>query len=334
MAGASSAAASGATTRKLFRLALIQMSVTADTTANLEHASALIRRAATQDRANLIALPECFNSPYGPHHFPEYAEEVPEGKSCQTLSALARELSVYLVGGSIPERCSKTGKLYNTATVYNPRGEMIAKHRKIHLFDIDIPGKITFQESKTLSPGNSITTFEAPGIFKSYRDNNNLNHKEEEEKEEDVLRIGVGICYDIRFAELGMVMARQRGCGLLLYPGAFNMTTGPAHWELLARARAVDNQVFVGVVSPARVDVARYPDSYHAWGHSMVVDPWGRVMKQAGDDETKQAGKEEDRGGEEAIVCVDVDMEQLKEFRQSVPITMQRRDPEVYHVEG
>jgi omega-amidase len=155
---------------------------------------------------------------------------------------LSLSLKVFLVGGSIPEK--EGALLFNTSTVWSPEGKMIARHRKIHLFDIDVPGKITFKESDALTAGDQFTTFETP-----------------------FAKVGLGICYDIRFADLAQIYARDYGCHLLVYPGAFNMTTGlfnliymnykwsihesktflfcilgPAHWELLARARAVDNQ--------------------------------------------------------------------------------------------
>lgn len=223
-----------------FRLALVQLAVGANKAENLARAVAKVGEAARAG-AQLVSLPECFNSPYGTQHFAEYSEPVPDGPSCRALAAAAREHKVYLVGGSIPERAGE--RLYNTSTVWCPEGQLLATHRKIHLFDIDVPGKITFTESSVLSPGNQPTTFTTPWC-----------------------EVGVGICYDIRFAELGQVY-RDRGCRLLIYPGAFNMTTGPAHWELLARGRAVDNQVYVATPSPARDTEA----GYVAWGHSTVV---------------------------------------------------------------
>ncbi|KAH3787617.1 omega-amidase NIT2-like [Dreissena polymorpha] len=262
-----------------FRLALIQLAVGASKPENLARASRLIKEAATKG-ANLVALPECFNSPYGTSYFPEYAESIP-GPSTEMLLAAAKENNVFLVGGSIPERDGD--KIYNTCTVFNPNGDMIAKHRKMHLFDIDVPGKIRFQESETLSPGNNFTMFETP-----------------------MCKIGIGICYDIRFAEMAQIYARN-GCKLLIYPGAFNMTTGPAHWELLQRARALDNQLFVATVSPARDESA----SYVAWGHSTVVSPWGDVI----------ASKEH----EESILLVDIDMERVDQVRNQIPVSKQRR---------
>merc|ERR1711934_861995 len=158
------------------------------------------------------------------------------------MACAAKELAVYVIGGSVSERDSE-GRIFNTCVIFDPKGEIVGKHRKVHLFDIDIPGKITFKESETLTGGSALTTFDTPWG-----------------------KVGVGICYDIRFPELALLM-RQQGCKLLVYPGAFNQTTGPAHWELLQRARAVDNQVYVAGVSQARIHNA----GYQAWGHSTVV---------------------------------------------------------------
>ena len=142
--------------------------------------------------------------------------------------------------------------------VCNDDGELLTTFRKMHLFDIDIPGGITFQESKTLSAGNRVATFDTR-----------------------FGRFGVGICYDVRFASLANVMA-ARGAQFLCYPGAFNMTTGPLHWQLLARARAVDNQLYVAMISPARDETAKY----NAYGHSLVVDPWAKVLAEAEPEQT------------------------------------------------
>ncbi|XP_057432379.1 omega-amidase, chloroplastic isoform X2 [Lotus japonicus] len=202
-----------------FKIALCQLSVSADKDRNIAHARSAIHHAAANG-AKLVVLPEIWNSPYSNDSFPIYAEDIDAGHdaspSTAMLSELSRLLKVTIVGGSIPERSGD--RLYNTCCVFGTDGNLKAKHRKIHLFDIDIPGKITFIESKTLSAG------ETPTIVDT-----------------EVGRIGIGICYDIRFPELAMIYA-ARGAHLLLYPGAFNMTTGPLHWELLQRARAMDNQ--------------------------------------------------------------------------------------------
>lgn len=281
-----------------FTLALIQLgNVGADKAANLDHARLQILKAANNKLKppNLIVLPECFNSPYGHVHFPVYAENInykqgleydiskSESTSVQMLSAAAKETGTWLIGGSIPERDGETGKIYNTCTVYNPRGDLVAIHRKIHLFDIEIPGKIKFTESETLTGGERTNFFDT-----------------------EFARVGLGICYDIRFPELAMISARQ-GCHVLVYPGAFNLTTGPLHWELLQRARAVDNQVFMSMCSPARDLNA----GYHAWGHSMVVDPMGQVIGEA-------------KEGEE-IIYADIEPRVLQDARRGIPVTVQRR---------
>jgi omega-amidase len=201
------------------KVALLQLASGSDKLRNLNDAAIKIREAAT-DGAELVVLPECFQSPYSIDCFREYAEPA-GGITQQMLSNAAKESSVYLVGGSIPEL--ENGKIYNTSFVYDPHGKLIASHRKVHLFDINVPGKISFQESLILSAGSSLTYFEIPAFG----------------------RIGLGICYDVRFPELAMIMARKYGVLAMIYPGAFNMTTGPLHWELLLCSRALDNQIFV-----------------------------------------------------------------------------------------
>ncbi|ORZ16264.1 carbon-nitrogen hydrolase [Absidia repens] len=263
-----------------FKLALIQLAIGADKAKNLAHAKSKILEAA-HNGANVVVLPECFNSPYGTNFFPEYAESIDGGDSVTMLSSAAKEAGIYLVGGSIPER--KQDKIYNTLTAYDPTGKMIGVHQKVHLFDIDVPGKIKFKESEILTQGNSLTHLDT-----KYG------------------KLGVGICYDMRFPEMATVAARK-GCVAMIYPGAFNMTTGPLHWELLQRARAVDNQMYVAACSPAR-DINA---SYHAWGHSTVVDPTGTVVATCEENET--------------IVYATVDPAQVEVIRTNIPLYNQRR---------
>lgn len=264
---------------RILQVALVQLRVGIDRTKNLENAAKLVKEAAKKG-AKLIALPECFNSPYGTKFFSQYAESIPSGPSCNMLSTVARENEIYLVGGTIPEL--ESSKYYNTCTVWNPEGKLIAKFRKMHLFDIDIPGGITFKESDILTAGNELATF----------------------KINDIL-IGIGICYDLRFEELAKLY-RLQGCEMLIYPGAFNMTTGPLHWEVLQRGRALDNQVFVTAISPARNE-----QGYIAWGHSQITDPWGKVLKQA-------------EHGEE-IVYGSLNFSECDKVRAQIPIGKQRR---------
>ncbi|MCJ1358471.1 MAG: hypothetical protein MMC33_008471 [Icmadophila ericetorum] len=276
--------------KKPFKLALIQLATGADKALNLTRARSKVLEA-SKAGASLIVLPECFNSPYGTQYFPKYAETLlpspptPEqSPTYHALSSLAAETETYLLGGSIPEYGTETQKYYNTSLLFGPAGELLSTHRKVHLFDIDIPGKITFKESEVLSPGNKVSLIDLPPYGK----------------------IAMAICYDIRFPELATIAARQ-GAFLLLYPGAFNLTTGALHWSLQARARAMDNQVYVGLCSPARDMEA----TYNAWGHSMVVDPNAEVLVEAGE-------------GEE-IVYADLKEGRIEEVRKGIPIYGQRR---------
>jgi len=285
-----------------FRVALCQFRVTANKEENHQTARSFLSEAAGKG-AQLAVLPEIWNSPYATTAFPEYAESMPEigdtnsvgSPSSQVLMDAAREHNLWIVGGSTPERIVEDGeeKIYNTCLVLNPEGKVVAKHRKVHLFDINVPGGITFFESETLSPGRTLSHFSSP-----------------------FGEIGVGICYDIRFAEYAMILRQKFNCNVLIFPGAFNMTTGPAHWELLQRARAIDNQCYVITASPARTVApenpvgSKYPH-YTAWGHSTVVSPWGDVI--ATTDET------------ESLVIADVDLARVQEVRKGIPIGDQKR---------
>lgn len=273
---------SGALAKSL-KVALIQVAAGADKAANLSKVKEKVTEAATQG-AKLVVLPECFNSPYAVSAFPEYAESIPGGETYGFLSELAKSSSVFLIGGSIPEK-DASGKYYNTNISFNPRGEEIAKHRKVHLFDIDVPGKIKFKESDVLSPGNKATVFNLEGYG----------------------NVGLGICYDIRFPELAAIAARKANAFAMIYPGAFNTTTGPLHWKLLGRSRATDNQLYLLMASPARDPQS----SYQAYGHSQVIDPWGGMAQEA--DEAEQ------------IVYCNLEPSVVDEVRSSIPINNQRR---------
>ena len=236
---------------------------------------------------DLIMLPEMWNGPYEAKRFPDFAEPE-DGPSWQFLSALAKERHVYLCGGSIAER--KDDRVYNTAYVFDPDGRQIAKHRKMHLFDIDVKGGQRFFESDTLSPGNDVTVFSTP-----------------------FCKMGLSICYDFRFPELARLMV-DAGAKVILVPAAFNMTTGPAHWELLFRQRAVDNQVYTVGVAPARDPAA----SYQSWGHSIVCSPWGEVLMQADE--------------KESVAITSLDLDRVDEIRRQLPLLSQRRT-DVYRLE-
>jgi len=277
--------------KKPVKLALVQLASGGDKAHNLSHARTKVLEAVNQHKANIVVLPECFNSPYGTKYFPKYAETLlpsppseSQSPSFHALSKLAKEAGVYLVGGSIPEYEETSKKHFNTSLTFGPTGELLATHRKVHLFDIDIPGKIKFKESEVLDPGNKVTLIDLPEYGK----------------------IAIAICYDIRFPELATIAARK-GAFLLLYPGAFNLTTGALHWELLARARATDNQIYTALCSPAR-DMSA---DYHAWGHSMIVDPNAEIKEELDE--------------KEGIIAFELDGDRIEEIRKGIPISTQRR---------
>ena len=239
----------------------------------------LVGQAAAQG-TDLVTLPEIWNGPYQQDMFPSFAE--PRfGPSWQLLSNLAAQYGIWLSGGSIAER--EDGKVYNTAYVFDRSGSEVARHRKMHLFDINVTGGQHFMESQTLSAGSQVTVFDT-----------------------EFCKMGLCICYDARFPELFRLMV-DGGAKLILVPAAFNMTTGPAHWELLFRQRAVDNQVFCVGTSPARDEAA----SYRAWGHSIVTDPWGRVVTQLEEGE--------------ALRTVELDLELADQIRAQLPLLAHRR---------
>lgn len=265
--------------RKL-KIALIQLSVTEDREKNVERACKFITEAA-KNGAKLVGLPECFNSPYDPKSIRTYAEEIPNGYTCKMLSKCAKENKIYIIGGTIPE--IENSIYYNACTIWNPNGELIGKYRKMHLFDLDIPGKLTFKESDVMTPGKDIVTFDV----------------------ENNVRIGLGVCHDIRFEELAKTY-RLKGCDILFYPNAFDKVTGEPDFELLQRSRALDNQVFVVSISPA-VDTV----GYLKWGHSQVTSPWGKVLLQAGE--------------KEELLYYEIDLNECDQVRQQIPIFSQRR---------
>jgi len=259
-------------------IGICQMQVEDDKPTNLAKAEQMVQQAVAQG-ANLIVLPEVFHAPYEAEKFANYAETYP-GPSAEMLSRAAARHKICLVGGSIIEKDAE-GKLYNTSYTFGPEGELLGKHRKVHLFDVE--GTVNFTESSVLTPGNELTIIDHQGF-----------------------RFAVMICYDIRFPEWSRAAALE-GAKLLVVPGAFNMSSGPAFWELMMRTRAVDNQVYVAAASSAR----NLNSSYQAWGHSMIVNPWGKILAEAG-------------SGEE-IITATYDPAYLNKVRQEMPLLKHRR---------
>ncbi|HKN02247.1 MAG TPA: carbon-nitrogen hydrolase family protein [Candidatus Binataceae bacterium] len=255
--------------------AAIQMAANADKAANLDRAERLLRLAAARG-ANLAVLPEVFNW-RGKRAEDRAAAETLEGESITRMAALARELRIHLVAGSITELAGAESRNYNTSVLLGPDGSRLAIYRKIHLFDVDLPGRVTIRESDAKLPGAEVVTATTP-----------------------IGAIGLTICYDIRFPELYRELVFA-GAQIITVPSAFTFPTGEAHWETLIRARAIENQVYM--IAPAQFgpNVHGFSD----YGNSMIVDPWGRVLARAAD--------------QEGVVIAPIDMDYQERVRRELP---------------
>lgn len=261
------------------KISIIQMNVTEQKEENLAHARELICRTAKAG-ADVLILPEMFACPYENRAFLENAEEA-GGLIWRSLSSMAAEAGAYLIGGTFPEREGE--RLYNTCFVFDRKGRQIARHRKTHLFDVDVEDGQRFKESDTFTPGNDITVFDT-----------------------EFGKMGLCVCFDMRFPELGRIMA-QEGAKAVFVPAAFNMTTGPMHWEVMFRSRAVDNQLFTVGCAPARDEKG----AYVSYGNSIAVDPWGKVLVRA--------------GALEEVLTVELDLEEIERTRAQLPLLSARR---------
>lgn len=262
------------------KIAAIQMSTVADKMENVRTVKTYLEKI-KDENPDFVILPEMFCCPYQTENFPIYAEKE-GGPVWQQLSGYAKQYGIYLIGGSMPEKDAE-GNVYNTSYIFDREGKQIGKHRKVHLFDIDVKGGQTFKESDTLTAGDSNTVFDT-----------------------EFGKIGVMLCFDIRFPELSRMMVND-GAKVIFVPAAFNMTTGPAHWELSFRTRALDNQIYMVGCAPAR-DVSA---GYISWGHSIVTDPWGRVIDML--DEKK------------GILLAELDMDYEEQVREELPLLKSRR---------
>jgi predicted amidohydrolase len=265
-----------------FLAAACQMRSTSDATANLRQAEELIRDAARRGAA-FVATPE--NTNYlGPHPEKVRLAEPLDGVTCVRLAELARELGIHLLLGSFSERSPAPGKCLNTSVLFGPTGDRLAAYRKIHLFDVDVPGGVSFRESATVEPGGELVVAET-----------------------ELARIGLSICYDLRFGELYRELV-ELGAQLLTVPAAFTAKTGEAHWETLLRARAIESQAFV--VAPAQHGAHDDGGLKESWGRSMIVDPWGRIL----------ARLDEGVG----IALAEIDLAEVARVRSSIPMAEHR----------
>jgi predicted amidohydrolase len=239
------------------RVAAVQMRSGGDLPENLKTCAELTARAAAEG-ARLVVLPECF-ALLGRAEGDKLAvaEEIGNGRIVGTLRELATDHGVWIVGGGMPERVpGDATRTYNTAVVIDPRGELAATYRKIHLFDVDIPGGAVLRESDATAAGNDRVVVEI-----------------------DDAKVGLSICYDLRFAELYRELVLDRGAEVLLVPSAFTAHTGAAHWHVLLRARAIENQAWV----VAAAQWGKHNEKRESYGHTLIVDPWGAIAGERAD---------------------------------------------------
>jgi deaminated glutathione amidase len=267
------------------RVAAIQMNSRDDKSKNIETALRLIDRAAGAG-AKLVALPEVW-AYLGPEAGNRDSAEPVPGPLTDLLAERARRHGIFLHTGSFYEARASDPRIFNTNVVISPDGDIIAKYSKIHMFDVVLDGVATYQESATVSPGDEIVTVDI-----------------------DEVRVGLAICYDLRFPELFRILA-LRGADVIMLPAAFTMTTGKDHWEILIRARAIENGVYM--VAPAQV--GSHGDGHWCYGRSLIADPWGTVLAIAPDRET--------------VISADLDLEYLQKIRRQVP-SLANRMPDRY----
>jgi predicted amidohydrolase len=264
------------------RVAVVQLTSTDDLTANLEAARRAVGEAADRG-AELVALPENF-AYLRREGEPIACAQALDGDIVGTLRELAQSHRVRILGGSFPEAIPNDRRVYNTSVLVSPAGAIEAVYRKIHLFDVDLGSAGgAYTESATVAPGKQVVVAETP-----------------------IGSIGLSVCYDLRFPELYRAMA-DRGVSWIAVPSAFTPTTGKDHWEVLLRARAIENQAFV--LAPAQC--GRHSPERASHGRSLIIDPWGLVLAQAGD-----------RPG---VITADCDPQELARVRAAVPALRHRR---------
>jgi deaminated glutathione amidase len=264
-----------------FLAAAVQMLALSDKAANLDEARRWVRAAASKG-ARVIALPEVFIWRGNKGEERKAAEPIP-GPTSQELAGLARELGIYLLGGSILEEIPGSEKAYNTSLLFGPQGNLLASYRKIHLFDVDLAQGVSVRESGTRAFGDAIVVAAT-----------------------ELCPMGLTICYDLRFPELYRGLAAQ-GAQLIFVPSAFTAYTGKAHWEPLLRARAIENQVYV--IAPGQF--GKSAKSFETHGHSMIVDPWGKILGELADGP--------------GIVTAEIDLDYLVKIRAELPALKHRR---------
>lgn len=262
-----------------YRVAAIQMVSTPSVERNLAQAETLIEDA-VRDGARLVLLPEYFCL-MGLSETDKVAqrETAGDGPIQSFLAGIARRLNIWVIGGTLPVAAPEPGRVLNATFVFDPHGNAVVRYDKIHLFNF-VKGTEAFDEARTIRPGTDVRSFEAP-----------------------FGRVGLSVCYDLRFPELYRALG---DCALIVVPSAFTYTTGQAHWEMLLRARAVENQCYV----LAAAQGGKHENGRRTWGHSMLIDPWGTIVAQ------------QDEGP--GVVAGEIDPTRIAEVRQSLPALRHR----------
>ena len=266
------------------RVAAIQLNSTGEVARNVETAERLVRGAAA-DGAELAVLPEKWNLLGDSAALLQGAEPL-DGPTVSAARSWARELGIHLVAGSIAERSDDPDKSFNTSILIGPEGELEASYRKIHMFDVDVGG-VAYRESEHEEPGDEIVTAELGGALEG-------------------VTIGMSVCYDLRFPELYRILA-VRGATVITVPSAFTLETGRDHWDVLLRARAIENQAFVVAAN----QIGEAPPHYRSYGRSAILDPWGVILAQAPD--------------EQCFITADLDLELQDRVRTMLPSLANRR---------
>src|SRR5262245_33714460 len=263
------------------RVAVCQLNARDDRALNLATARELLEKAAAAG-ADLAVLPE-FTDYLGPAAGLPKAEPL-DGEYCRFFASAARELGMWVLAGSFHEAAEDPERSHNTAPLFDRAGSLVTAYRKIHLYDVEIPGRVSYLESATIAPGAQTVVAEVEGV-----------------------RVGLSICYDLRFPELYRRLAVEGGAQVILVPAAFMLHTGKDHWEVLLRARAIENQCYV----VAAGQIGDHDPGRTCYGRSMVIDPWGTVLAQAAD--------------EVGVSFADLDLERLARIRAELPSLANRR---------
>jgi len=267
------------------RVACVQLTSRSDKAANLERAEALVARAAATG-ADVVVLPEKWNAIGDQEALQTAAEVLESGESVEAMARWARSHGITLVGGSITERREGREKLSNTSIVYDSEGSIAGVYRKIHMFDVEVGGQV-YRESDAEEPGDEPVMVDVEGW-----------------------PTGLTVCYDVRFPELYRILALQ-GAELVTVPAHFTLYTGKDHWELLLRARAVENQYYVA----AAAQIGETRPGRLSYGRALIADPWGIVVAMAADEET--------------VIAAELDRRRLEEVRSKLP-SLASRQPEAY----